>query len=232
MKEKMLSLSCLFLLFSAYCLADNAKMDEKSLESVKRWDTVMKDFRTWDAENTFPQDGILFVGSSSVNLWKTRECFPEMPVINRGFGGSIYSDIIYWSDTVIKPYDPKVIVFYSGDNDPYWGKAPERILEDFKELCQLVDDTCTDASIVAMGPKLCWSRIDKRDTYMEINRLLEDFADTREDIYYFDTVSPLLDEDGDPDPSLFRDDRLHLNDEGYAIWSDKIRPLLKDLLGR
>lgn len=37
----------------------------------------------------------------------------------------------------------------------------------------------------------------------------------------------MLDSDGLPRPELLREDGLHLNDEGYRIWSTALEPLLK-----
>ena len=113
------------------CFCGNSAAEDSTQESAARWADAMKNFQTWDSKNSFPKDAVLFVGSSSIVRWKTRECFPDLPVINRGFGGSIYSDIIYYADIVIFPYDPKLIVLYSGGNDPLRGKSPEDIRNDF-----------------------------------------------------------------------------------------------------
>ncbi len=228
---KLLSIFCCLMLISlasANSPIENAKrkLDDKSVEAAKRWDNVMSDFRRWDSENAFPEAGILFVGSSSINLWKTRECFPDLPVINRGFGGSIYSDIIYWAETLIAPYDPEIIVFYSGDNDPYRGKTPTQIFGDFRLLTSLVWQLYPETDIIVMATKFSQSREDKRKAFTDANRLFEEYAEKKQKLHYFDSASILLDDQGKPDANLYRDDKLHLNDAGYEIWSKKLRPLI------
>jgi len=36
----------------------------------------------------------------------------------------------------------------------------------------------------------------------------------------------MLDAEGDVRPELFMEDGLHMNAEGYAVWTDIIRPIL------
>ena len=63
-------------------------------------------------------NSILFVGSSSFNYWKDiSNYFPGYPIINRGFGGSSLTDIIYFNQETILKYKPKQIYIYCGEND-------------------------------------------------------------------------------------------------------------------
>jgi lysophospholipase L1-like esterase len=232
--KSVFGITLMMILFSCpaclYAAAEQMPDDEVSLKSARRWDSVMEEFRRWDSENTFPQDAILFIGSSSINLWKTRECFPDLPVINRGFGGSVYSDIIYWADTLLKPYKPAIIVFYSGDNDPLQGKAPERVFADFKALYSLTQQMYPEAAVIVMATKLSASREKLRGAFTRANRLLRDYAGENANLYYFDSATPLLDEHGNPDPALYKADELHLNEAGYEIWTDNLRVLIDEII--
>src|SRR5688572_19564376 len=54
-----------------------------------KWATAIAQFAEADLDQAPAPGGVLFVGSSSIRLWKTlAEDFPRLPVINRGFGGS------------------------------------------------------------------------------------------------------------------------------------------------
>jgi hypothetical protein len=54
-----------------------------------RWEKDIRAFEASDATNRPPEACILFVGSSSIRLWKSLATdFPGLPVVNRGFGGS------------------------------------------------------------------------------------------------------------------------------------------------
>ena len=86
-----------------------------------------------------PKGAILFIGSSSIRLWKTlARDFPEHKVINRGFGGSQIIDSVRFAERVVLPYQPKRIVFYAGGNDINAGKAPEEVCADFKAFVEKV----------------------------------------------------------------------------------------------
>ena len=41
----------------------------------------------------------------------------------------------------------------------------------------------------------------------------------------------MLNDDGKPRPELFREDGLHMNDKGYAIWNKKLRPYVETTAG-
>ena len=61
------------------------------------------------------------------------------------------------------------------------------------------------------------------------NRLMAAFADADPDVTFIDVASPMFDESGEL-RGLFVEDGLHMNPQGYEIWTDTIRPvLLRDL---
>ncbi len=46
-----------------------------------RFDEAIETFRRWDAKNAIPDHPILFVGSSSIRMWKTAESFTDLPIV-------------------------------------------------------------------------------------------------------------------------------------------------------
>ena len=44
---------------------------------------------------------------------------------------------------------------------------------------------------------------------------------------YVDVYSKMLLADGSPMPDIFKADKLHMNEKGYAIWQKAIKPYLK-----
>lgn len=210
--------------------AEQRSVEQINLESARQWAETIAQFQRRDRQNTFPTDAVLFVGSSSIAFWPTKALFPEFPVINRGFGGSIYSDLIHYAEAVIFPYKPRVIVFYSGDNDPIWGKNAVQIAEDVRRLVGLVHQHLPRTQIILMAVKISQARIDRAEVYTAFNAMLKAMADEDDRLHYFDSASLLLDEQGRPDPRYFVDDKLHLNEEGYRVWSDHLRPLIAQLM--
>jgi lysophospholipase L1-like esterase len=49
---------------------------------------------------------------------------------------------------------------------------------------------------------------------------------------YLDVANPVLGADGKPDPSLLRDDGLHLNEAGYAKWTAIVGPAVLKASGK
>ncbi len=197
-----------------------------------RFEAEIARFLAWDRKNALPKDPILFVGSSSIRLWPTRESFPDLPVINRGFGGSHMSDAIHYIDKIVLPYDAPIIVLYEGDNDVASGKKPERILADFKTFVKRVRDKQPEVHIVFLAIKPSPSRWkfwqSMRDTNAAINNVCE--FDPR--LTYLDVATPLLKHGREPNPAYYVEDNLHLSPDGYDVWTKTLRPLLERLVKR
>src|SRR5258705_4276977 len=102
---------------------------------TNRFDADIAAFEAQDRTNPPPKDAILFIGSSSIRMWKTlAQDFPEHKVINRGFGGSEIADSVHFADRIVIPYRPKMVVMYAGGNDINGGKKPERVAAEFKAV--------------------------------------------------------------------------------------------------
>jgi len=55
--------------------------DKPAEKPAEKWEKTIRQFEQWDSKNTFPSDAVLFVGSSSIRMWPTRECFEGLAVI-------------------------------------------------------------------------------------------------------------------------------------------------------
>src|SRR5262245_13612394 len=63
----------------------------REVRPPQSWEDDIKKFEAADKQMPPPQNGIVFVGSSSIVRWDLAKYFPEIgpKAINRGFGGSI-----------------------------------------------------------------------------------------------------------------------------------------------
>lgn len=57
-----------------------------------RWEKDIAAVEERIASGESPQNAVLFVGSSSIRLWKLEESFPDLKTANHGFGGSHLAD--------------------------------------------------------------------------------------------------------------------------------------------
>lgn len=176
-------------------------------------------FEARDKTNPPPKGAVLFIGSSSIRLWKTlTQDFPQYHVLNRGFGGSQVSDSIHFTDRIVLPYEPSVIVLYAGGNDINAKKSPETVAADFKTFVAGVRAKLPKvkiAYIAIAGNPARWSQVDK---VREANRLIRDYTATQDGLSFIDVFPHMMGDDGTPKPDIFVADRLHMNEKGYVIW--------------
>src|SRR5258706_16008591 len=71
-------------------------------------------FEAKDKTSPPPENEILFVGSSSIRMWKSTEAFPDLKIINRGFGGSQMADSVRYAERIILPCKPRIVVVFAG----------------------------------------------------------------------------------------------------------------------
>jgi len=171
---------------------------------------------------------ILFTGSSSIRFWSgLRKDFPNRNVINRGFGGSEMSDLLYYSESLILKYNPKRIFIYEGDNDINSGKSPEEILANAEKLLSLLRANLpAKVKIIFISAKPSIARWHLKEKYEEFNRQLKVWTSTKKNVLYADVWTPMLDNAGEVRKDLFIEDNLHMNQLGYSIWATVIRKFI------
>jgi lysophospholipase L1-like esterase len=194
---------------------------------ANRWENDIAAFEKQDKEHPPQQNGILFVGSSSIRLWKLGDSFPDLTLVNRGFGGSQISDSICFAERIILPYKPRLIVFYAGDNDLFLGRTPERVCHNFIRLAQIVHEKLPETQIAFLSIKPSLQRWALIDKIRAANEQVRACCAQDARLKFIDVHTPMLGADGMPRKELFAADGLHLNAEGYAIWSSLVRPLLE-----
>jgi lysophospholipase L1-like esterase len=172
---------------------------------------------------------VLFTGSSSVRMWKdVAEYFPEYNVINNGFGGSHFSDLIYYYEELIPKYKPDYLFIYEGDNDIASNKKPGKILKEAKLLVDRIQQDLPETKVVLISPKPSVARWHLRKNYQKLNKKLEKLAKKHDNLEYADVWNAMLDENGQVFTDVFLDDNLHMNKKGYDIWGKVIGRFLEE----
>ncbi len=196
---------------------------------TNRWESEIAAFEVADKTNPPPVDAILFIGSSSIRLWKTlARDFPGHKVINRGFGGSFISDSVCFAERIVFPYRPRLIVMYAGGNDVNAGKSPWQVFGDFREFVEKVHARlpATRIAYISIAPNPArWAQVDR---VRSANDLIADFARKSEKLCFIDVFHAMLDESGKPKPDIFQRDKLHMNAKGYELWKGIVQPFLND----
>ena len=177
----------------------------------------------------FPAAGtIVFAGSSSIARWETLAGdFAGLPVLNRGIGGYTLHENLGTFDRIILPYKPPVIVLYSGENDLTEGRTPTQVFGDFQSFVALTHAQLPATRIVYVSIKPSIARWSLTDSIRVANRLIRDYVSKDKQLQYVDVFTPMLDASGQIRRELFVEDGLHMNAQGYAIWSRLIQPALR-----
>jgi len=202
-------------------LADDKQPD------FSRWEKDIAAFEQKDKDKPPPKNGVLFAGSSSIRLWDLKKSFPDLDAINRGFGGSQIADSTHFAPRIILKQEPRLIVFYAGDNDVAAGKTPEQVSDDFQDFAKTVHKELPKTKIVFISIKPSIKRWEMADKQKKANELIEAFCKKNDYLTYLDVVKPMLGGDGKPRPELFAKDDLHMNEKGYEMWASLLKPLLK-----
>jgi acetyl esterase/lipase/lysophospholipase L1-like esterase len=192
-----------------------------------RWEKEIAGLEASATTNPPPKNGILFLGSSTIRLWKSLEQdFPGLPIVSRGFGGSEIADATHFADRLVFPHAPKQIIFRSGGNDLQTGKTPEEVVADFKAFVATVHARLPETEIVFMAWNNSPSRWSSAARENALNRLIAEYAQSQPRVKFLDVADVLRDAKGEPRPELFVGDRLHFNAEGYRLLAERVRPVL------
>ena len=193
-----------------------------------RYATAIDKFKEADSLRPSKEGVLLFVGSSSIRGWTTlAEDLSPHEVINRGFGGSHFSDLIVNIDDLVFPHRPGAIFVYEGDNDIAWGKTPQSVFEDYIKFIQLVRSRLPETPIYFISIKPSIDRIAVINGMAAANALIRQHTETDKSLHYVDVFSVMLDESGKPKEDIFGHDGLHMNAKGYDLWEAAVKEALK-----
>lgn len=212
------------LLASTGCQTTESQLDP----SAVKWEKTIQQFETADRENPPQKGGLLLAGSSSFRMWKSAASdLPEKNVINRGFGGSQMSDLLYYADRIVLPYQPSEILIYEGDNDVAAGESAETIFIEFKEFTRIVLRDLPEAKIYFVAVKPSPKRVKLMAEMDRANKMIARYCAKKKQLGFIDVFTPMLDAGGQPQAGLFISDQLHMNATGYALWTKVVREELK-----
>jgi len=173
------------------------------------------------------QGPILFAGSSTIELWNLDESFPGLKTINKGVGGSQFSDSLRWEERDVIAYKPRIVVVYSGDNDIATGATPQEVAARFEQFATKLHTALPRTRLVVISVKpsiLRWALVDKMRA---ANTLIKAYVAQHDYIEYVDIDPLMVGSDGKPRRELFVADGLHMTPEGYKIWNAAVLPHLK-----
>ena len=206
--------------------------------TAKPWESQIKEFEKLDKAETFPDDYILYLGSSSIRLWDSiHQDMAPYKSVQRGYGGAHFYDLIHFTDRIVEPHknSKAIVCFVANDltgiyDEPSVKVTPRQVKRLFVYFTRQVRDIAPETPIFLIEITPAPSRWNFWEKTSRANGLMQAYCESHENLYFIETSKAFLDENQEPRPELFVEDQLHLNRDGYQLWSQIIKSNLERYL--
>ena len=208
----------------------SAKMAEwQSTTPPSRFESNVAAYEAADLVTPAPRGAILLVGDSQFFRWRTlAEDLPGYTVVNRGIDSFQMSDLLRFTDRLVLPYAPRLIVTHVGGNDVNNGRTPEQVLADLQAFVSKVRAAMPVVRIafssITPGP----GRWEQAAVRMRTNDVVKRWVVTQPDMDFINLWDVMLTPTGQPREDIWVEDRIHPNQAGYRIRVQVMRPILGD----
>lgn len=212
---------------------DDSFLDSYREAAVERWEKEIQRLEKLNESETHPEDSILFLGSSSIRRWDkiAVDMAPYHP-IQRGYGGSKYSNVAIFSKRLIRPHSYRAVVIFVGNDisGKTTDNTPDEVEQFIRHVIAVSKAHQPDAPVLLIEVTPTAKRWAVWPKIRELNARIREIALSTPSTYFIATAEQYLDPDSQPRTELFVSDELHLNDEGYKLWSSIIRQRLDEVL--
>ena len=191
-----------------------------------------------DLEEKAGEKDLLFIGSSSIRLWDNIQVdmYPYSSV-KRGYGGAHFYDLIHFSERLVKNHYPKAILIFvandiTGSNDfinLVGDISPNEVKKLFRYNYKSIRRIHKHIPIFLIETTPTPKRWKVWNKILQANKKLERFCKQETNLYFISTRDKFIGDDGLLIQSLFLNDELHLNVDGYKLWSSVIKSKLIEL---
>ena len=118
-------------------------------------------------------------------------------------------------------------MFFCGTNDINGWNAPQDVFAEFENFFNSVKERLPKTMVFAISIQPSPSRFDQRPRQQKWNEAVRNLAKKEANLVFVDVSPPMLSADNKPRPELYTEDSLHMNQEGYKIWTKLVRENLK-----
>ncbi len=165
----------------------------------------------------------VFYGSSTIRLWATLpEDLGSTNILNLGFGGSTLEACVFFFERLVVAAQPQSLVVYAGDNDLGDGKSPEQVTGFYLDLARKIEANLPGVGFGFISIKPSPARVGILNRIAQTNAAIAQDIAKRDNAYFIDVFPAMLDANGQPRRELFDEGGLHLNAQGYQVWTKAI----------
>lgn len=206
----------------------------RSAVLAQGWEADIRAFEKQDQAHPPKAGSIVFTGSSSLVRWNTlSEDMRPLPVLNRAFGGSEYTDVNEYVARTVIAYHPPAVVVYAGDNDlaAPAPNTPQSVAKQVQLFVETVHAQLPGTWIYVLSIKPSYLRWDAWPRMKEANQLIKDYVRTQQRVEYVDVATPMFGGQEKPPRDFFVEDGLHPTAKCYALWTSILKPVLMRRFG-
>jgi len=205
----------------------------RELPEVTNWEKEIEKFEKLDQTEHYPDDAVIFAGSSSIRLWSTlANDMAPYSVIQRGYGGAKLSDYAVYADRIFSPHKCSAMVLFianditGGTND----KSPEEVRKLFSIIHKKFRRDHPGIPVFYIEVTPTRSRWKAWPQISQGNELVKEWCVDHRKTFFIGTDTAFLNSSGEPKEELFISDKLHLNEDGYRVWTNIIKGELDKIL--
>jgi lysophospholipase L1-like esterase len=211
---------------------------KKYASTAKTFESQVKDLEALDKTETFKDDYILYIGSSSIRLWDSihKDMAPYYSV-KRGYGGAHFYDLIHFTERLVTPHKKAkaIVCFVANDLTGIWDNPktkvePQQVKRLFKYFTKQVESIAPDMPIFLIEITPTPSRWNIWGKTAKTNNLIKAYCESKDNLYFISTSQEFLNKNQQPRSELFIEDQLHLNRQGYKLWTQIIKSNLDRFL--
>ncbi len=202
-------------------------------DALQRWMPAIDALEKRDRSEIDPTNAVLFIGSSSIRRWESIATdMAPFSVIQRGYGGAKYSDLAVFIEGLVEPHDCAAVAIFVGNDiaGKEDDKTPEEALLLVKYVANKILEKKADTPVFFIAVTPNSSRFHVWNKVSTFNRLVSEYCQSEQRLHFIDTADKYLDEAGKPIDAYFVEDKLHLNQAGYQVWSERIKEQLSKVI--
>ena len=167
---------------------------------------------------------VLFLGDSLTEMYDLDYFYPQFKTANRGINGDTTFMLYDRLDVSAYVVQPKVCVMLIGTNNY------RDMFENYEQILIDLQKNLPDTKIVILSLTPVSKGWTADNTLVKShNTKIKELAN-KYSYTYVDVFTPLYDSDNDSLRADFALDVVHLNHEGYKTVTDKLTPILEDLI--
>jgi hypothetical protein len=221
------------LLISLGIISCSHVKNNQTTSEIKAWEPDIQKFEQLDKTETYSGEAVLFAGSSSIRLWATLATdMAPYPVIQRGYGGAKLTDFVVYASRIFDPHQCRAIVIFIANDitGSQEDRTPEEVARLSRKVIEIIRVRHPDTPVFWIATTPTPSRWKVWPAISKANDLIKEVCEAQKNTYFISTAYAFLNKKGRPADEFFRDDSLHLNDKGYAVWTGIIKNELDKVL--